>query len=255
MSYAIGRNCRFLQGPKTNKHTVARLGEMIRANKEHSEVFLNYRRDGSPFMNLLMMAPLLDSRGNVRYFIGAQIDVSGLVKDSTDLDAFKRMMDKENGNEVEEETKDEFQELCEMFNHSELDSVRRHGGSMHREQVEDTGDDLRDAPGKPRLLIQDQGINNTEKVEKPTLKAEGKLSGPYKHVSWVSAVRLLLLRLIVTVVPPDPPCAITSHSLYISVSPRPRDPSIALPRPNRGNNARKRIAGARLRRWVKRSYR
>lgn len=39
---------------------------------------MNSRRDGSPFMNLLQCAPLCDSQGRVKYFIGAQIDVSGL---------------------------------------------------------------------------------------------------------------------------------------------------------------------------------
>lgn len=41
MSYVIGRNCRFLQGPKTNPFSVRRLRETIEAGKEHYEVFLN----------------------------------------------------------------------------------------------------------------------------------------------------------------------------------------------------------------------
>lgn len=41
MSYVIGKNCRFLQGPKTNQHSVKRLSETIKAGKEHCEVFLN----------------------------------------------------------------------------------------------------------------------------------------------------------------------------------------------------------------------
>lgn len=41
VSYAIGRNCRFLQGPKTNRNSVDRFKENILAGKEHSEVFLN----------------------------------------------------------------------------------------------------------------------------------------------------------------------------------------------------------------------
>ena len=41
MSYAIGRNCRFLQGPKTNQHSVRRIKEAVEAGKEHCEVFLN----------------------------------------------------------------------------------------------------------------------------------------------------------------------------------------------------------------------
>ncbi|KAH7073379.1 hypothetical protein FB567DRAFT_611632 [Paraphoma chrysanthemicola] len=183
VSYAIGRNCRFLQGPKTNRNSVARFKEMVVAGKEHSEVFLNYRRDGSPFMNLLMMAPLLDSRGNIRYFIGAQIDVSGLVKDGSDLDAFQHMLDQQNSDEPQAEQKDEFQELSEMFNHSELDIIRKHGGNMHREHVDDHSDAgtiSGRGQHRPRVLIRESTFD-TEDVETQSIRPEGRLSGPYKH--------------------------------------------------------------------------
>ncbi|KAI0201015.1 hypothetical protein F4808DRAFT_460219 [Astrocystis sublimbata] len=78
--FALGRNCRFLQGPKTNPHSVTRLREMLSGGKEHCEPLLNYRRDGSVFMNLLMITPLYDNRGNIRYHLGAQVDVSGLLQ-------------------------------------------------------------------------------------------------------------------------------------------------------------------------------
>jgi hypothetical protein len=41
VDYAIGRNCRFLQGPQTNPNSTRRLREAITAGKEVSEVFLN----------------------------------------------------------------------------------------------------------------------------------------------------------------------------------------------------------------------
>ena len=41
VSYAIGRNCRFLQGPKTNPLSVKRIRKSVDAGKEHCEVFLN----------------------------------------------------------------------------------------------------------------------------------------------------------------------------------------------------------------------
>ncbi|KAI4929356.1 uncharacterized protein J4E92_005020 [Alternaria infectoria] len=180
VGYAIGRNCRFLQGPKTNRASVERFGTAAREGKDHSEVFLNYRRDGSPFMNLLMIAPLLDSRGTLRYFIGAQIDISGLVKDSTDLEAFRRMLDEEEGQKEKEPQKDEFQALSEMFNNTELDTVRKYGGNMHREHLEEQDD--ASMQHKPRLLIQDQSTFDVDRAEKPAInKADGRLSGPYKH--------------------------------------------------------------------------
>lgn len=147
--YVIGRNCRFLQGPKTNPFSVRRIREKLEAGKEHYETFLNYRRDGSPFMNLLMCTPLMDSRGTVRYFLGAQVDVSGLAKECAGLEYLRRHLEGEqegdddeetadrspmsqDGKDVEQEAKDEFQELSEMFNFQELDTVRKHGGAMYR---------------------------------------------------------------------------------------------------------------------------
>lgn len=41
MSYVIGRNCRFLQGPKTNMSSVRRIREATQIGREHCEVFLN----------------------------------------------------------------------------------------------------------------------------------------------------------------------------------------------------------------------
>ncbi|KAF2270900.1 hypothetical protein CC78DRAFT_450289 [Lojkania enalia] len=181
VGYAIGRNCRFLQGPRTSPHSIARLREAIREGKETSELILNYRRDGSPFMNLLMLAPLLDSRGELRYFIGAQVDVSGLVKDATDLDAFRTMLQKQDENPSSaDEAKDEFRELCEMFNNAELDTVRRYGGSMHREHLEEPDD--ASLYHQPRLLLKDPTNSDVDKpISQTPIKPEYRLSRVYKH--------------------------------------------------------------------------
>ncbi|MCJ1245055.1 hypothetical protein MMC30_002256 [Trapelia coarctata] len=90
--YVIGRNCRFLQGPKTDRPTIARIKATIENGQEICETVLNYRRDGSPFLNLLMIAPLFDNRGSVRYFIGAQVDVTRLVEDGRGIDSFERLL-------------------------------------------------------------------------------------------------------------------------------------------------------------------
>jgi hypothetical protein len=192
MNYVIGRNCRFLQGPKTNPFSVKRIREKLEAGKEHMETFLNYRRDGSPFMNLLMVAPLYDSRGTVRYFIGAQVDVSGLVKECTGLESFERLVSRKDLGEEqyvdeingERNDKDEFQELSEMFNMRELETVRKHGGHIHHVQQEDH------EPGgvsnwhKPRILIREESasIDGDKSVTQPSgLSRSGRLSGVYEN--------------------------------------------------------------------------
>ena len=46
-------------------------------------------------MNLLMCAPLHDNRGAVKYYIGAQVDVSGLVNDGRGIESFERLLSKD----------------------------------------------------------------------------------------------------------------------------------------------------------------
>lgn len=190
MSYVLGRNCRFLQGPKTNPFSVRRIREKIEAGVEHCEVFLNYRRDGSPFMNLLMCAPLCDSRGTIRYFIGAQVDVSGLVKECSDMESLKRLVILSGANEDAHTdggmtSKDEFQELSEMFNLQELDTVRRWGGRMHKESQEVDGDTSRTGGNwsKPRVLITSGSPDGTKDrySHSPLTRGGGRLSGIYEN--------------------------------------------------------------------------
>jgi len=53
------------------------------------------RRDGTPFINLLMCAPLYDDKGVVRYFIGAQVDVTGLVQEGMGIESFRTLLQKD----------------------------------------------------------------------------------------------------------------------------------------------------------------
>lgn len=190
MKHVIGRNCRFLQGPKTNPFSVKRIREKVLAGKEHFETFLNYRRDGSPFMNLLMIAPLYDSRGAVRYFIGAQVDVSGLAKQITGLDALQRLVAEReaaaaagDANDEDREETDEFQNLSDMFNMTELETVRRRGGNMHRVPQDEPQDASSSNWHKPRILLQDE----TSSIQKhgvsiaPSVVDSGKLPGIYEY--------------------------------------------------------------------------
>ena len=39
--YVIGRNCRFLQGPQTERQSVSRLGQALRQGQEVCETILN----------------------------------------------------------------------------------------------------------------------------------------------------------------------------------------------------------------------
>ncbi|KAK8098180.1 phototropin-2 [Apiospora kogelbergensis] len=178
VDYVVGRNCRFLQGPHTNPFSITRIREKLEAGVDHYETFLNYRRDGSPFMNLVMLAPLYDSRGVIRYFIGAQVDVSGLAKQCYDLDALKRLVDKDNrgdDQDYESNHKDEFTQLAEIFESRELEIVRQRGGDMHRGRAQSQAQPQREGDAaRPRAVQSSTAASLAS-------RHNGRLTGIYEH--------------------------------------------------------------------------
>ena len=72
----VGRNCRFLQGPDTDPAAVARLREAIATPCSIEIDIRNYRKDGTPFWNRLLMAPVNDAGGELAYFFASQLDVT-----------------------------------------------------------------------------------------------------------------------------------------------------------------------------------
>lgn len=73
---ALGRNCRFLQGPGTDRATLASLAAALRQGQSWSGRVLNYRADGSPFWNDLRIDPIHDEQGQLVHFVGLQHDVT-----------------------------------------------------------------------------------------------------------------------------------------------------------------------------------
>ena len=71
-----GRNCRFLQGPETERHSVEMIRDTIRAEKAATVLILNYRKDGSRFWNRLQLSPLHDSKGRLEAYLGMQVDIT-----------------------------------------------------------------------------------------------------------------------------------------------------------------------------------
>lgn len=69
---ALGRNCRFLQGPDTNPYTIEAIRQGLRAQTRFTIDILNYRKDGSPFLNRLRIRPIYDGDGRLMFFAGAQ---------------------------------------------------------------------------------------------------------------------------------------------------------------------------------------
>jgi len=71
----VGRNCRFLAGPDTDKGCSRILHDAVTAGRPALTEMVNYRKDGSPFRNAVMIAPIFGADGRPDYFIGSQVEV------------------------------------------------------------------------------------------------------------------------------------------------------------------------------------
>ena len=87
-SEIVGRNCRFLAGPDTDPTASAELRKAIKEERAALVEILNYRRDGTPFRNGVMITPLFDGDGKLRWFLGSQVDLGQ--PESGGLDGRKR---------------------------------------------------------------------------------------------------------------------------------------------------------------------
>ncbi|GAA6177576.1 PAS domain-containing protein [Sulfitobacter pacificus] len=72
----IGKNCRILQGAGTTPESVNAIRRAIEGQKVETVEILNYRKDGSSFLNALQLGPILDDDGRLIYFFGSQLDIS-----------------------------------------------------------------------------------------------------------------------------------------------------------------------------------
>jgi PAS domain S-box-containing protein len=71
----VGRNCRFLRGPDTEGWLTDVLRTAVHEHKPALVEIRNYKKDGSPFRNAVMIAPIFDDDGQVQYYLGSQIEV------------------------------------------------------------------------------------------------------------------------------------------------------------------------------------
>jgi PAS domain S-box-containing protein len=71
----VGRNCRFLAGPGTEPWLTDRITESVSVRKPVLVEILNYRKDGTPFRNALVVAPVFDDGGELEFFLGSQVEL------------------------------------------------------------------------------------------------------------------------------------------------------------------------------------
>ena len=72
----LGHNCRFLQGPDTDRATVAEVRSALAAQRAVAVDIVNYKADGEPFWNALFIGPVFDPHGKLLYFFASQMDIT-----------------------------------------------------------------------------------------------------------------------------------------------------------------------------------
>ncbi len=74
-----GKNCRVLQGPETDPKSAGKIRDAIREGQLFQGEILNYRKDGTPFWNLLSINPVRNAEGSLVNFVGVQRDITSIV--------------------------------------------------------------------------------------------------------------------------------------------------------------------------------
>lgn len=140
-------------------------------------------------MNLLQCAPLCDSQGKARYFVGAQIDVSGLAMEGAQMESLQELKERKNNPSAQEQSneKNEFQELGELFSPRELRNVHAHGGQLFNPVVDDFN-----PSHHSRLYLPGSPEKETElRMEAfKSMNPSGALAGVYENVSSLT-IRIL----------------------------------------------------------------
>lgn len=71
----VGRNCRFLAGESTEPWVTEEIRDALRDRRPLLVDILNYKKDGTPFRNGVMITPLFDPEGGLAWFLGSQVDL------------------------------------------------------------------------------------------------------------------------------------------------------------------------------------
>ncbi len=91
----IGKTPRILQGPKTDRETLDRLKDSLIEGKAFFGQTVNYRKDGSEFINQWDIHPLVDEDGKITHWVSYQHDITerkrleqSLVDSKVEMDDF-----------------------------------------------------------------------------------------------------------------------------------------------------------------------
>lgn len=148
----LGTNCRFLQGPDTDRSKVAAIREAIAKEREITVEILNYRKDGSSFWNALYISPVYNTKKELVYFFASQLDVSRRRDAEESLAQAQKM---EALGQLTGGISHDFNNLLQiMSGHVELLMVSADKGLVTPERIKRIGGNMKSAVSKAATLTQ-----------------------------------------------------------------------------------------------------
>ncbi|CAA7032362.1 unnamed protein product [Microthlaspi erraticum] len=167
----VGRNCRFLQGPETDQKEVAKIRDCVKNGKSYCGRLLNYKKDGTPFWNLLTITPIKDDQGNTIKFIGMQVEVSKYTEGVNDKALRPNGLSK---SLIRYDARQKEKALDSM---TEVVQTIRHRKSQVRDSVSN------DTPGRQTIQSDEasKSARTPGRVSTPTKSKSKSLSSNKKH--------------------------------------------------------------------------
>jgi PAS domain S-box-containing protein len=97
----LGRNCRFLQGPRTDLGAVGKIRDAVERRVPIEIELQNHKGDGEVFWNRVLISPVFDETGVLTYFFASQFDVTlereQMVRLQRDRDALEAEVERRSG--------------------------------------------------------------------------------------------------------------------------------------------------------------
>lgn len=148
-------------------------------------------------MNLLMIAPLYDNKGTVRYFLGCQIDVSPLIEAGRGLESFEMLLSRDRtdsrfGGRTDRKPAEVLGELGAMLNEEENKVMKQHALRYSEDVGRATPPSTKSGKGGRRILGMDDEASARNLWPHPSLGPSGRLPGVYQNVSTSLRYRMQL---------------------------------------------------------------
>ncbi|MGC5779158.1 PAS domain-containing protein [Methylobacterium sp. NFXW15] len=158
----VGRNCRFLQGPETDRTSVAEIRQAIAAGRAVSVELLNYRKDGTRFWNSFTLTPVNDEQG-LAFFVGAQVDTTLAHTNAERTIALGTALDRKTAmiHEIDHRAKNNLQVISSLL----LLKARRTVGGETREALEGMAERIGALSVAHRLLCAGEDGSHFELTE------------------------------------------------------------------------------------------